>query len=87
MDTRLRRIAEPASQIQSVFYALAVTGELLQHVQKGLKVDDSSVGACPQSFLESVAAETESVDHIVRIDDAHDFVRRQVAILVSILRS
>ena len=66
---------------------LIMTGELLQHVKQRLEVDDGPVGARPQGFFESVAAEGESVDHVVRIDDAHHLVRRQIAVLIRVFRS
>ena len=64
-----------------------VSRQLLQHVEKSFEVDDGAVGARLQSFLESVAPESEAVDHIVRVDDADYFVRRQVAVSIAVFRS
>ena len=65
--------------------SLVVACELLEHVEQGFEVDHGAVGAGLQGFLEAVAAEAESVDHVVRVDDAHHFVRRQIAVLIRVL--
>ena len=65
----------------------SVSGELLEHVEEGLEVDDRPVGAGPQRLLESVAPEAETVDHVVGVDDARHFVRRQIPVLIPVFRT
>lgn len=64
-----------------------MSGELLEHVEEGLEVDDRPVGAGSQRLLESVAPEAEAVDHVVGVDDARHLVRRQIAVLIPVFRT
>lgn len=64
-----------------------MSGELLEHVEEGLEVNDRPVGAGSQRLLESVAPEAEAVDHVVGVDDARHLIRRQIAVLIPVFRT